>query len=89
MDLPRALLIDLDDTIVDSDSSADEVWLEVCKEFTCRLGSVTVEDLHAAQQIGVHAVWIDAPGNGLPEGTSVRPDRIIRSLSELIVCDTD
>ena len=29
MALPKALLIDLDDTILDSDSNAGEVWLEV------------------------------------------------------------
>ena len=240
MDLSRALLIDLDDTILDSDSNADEVWLEVCREFAGRLDGVTPEDLHAAvmdsrgwlwgdlerarkarldlwqarrdiltrsltclgisnspivdgmadhyatkrdeklkpfpgaidtlrrlkaagvrmglltngssesqrgkiekhglaeffdhiqiegefgigkpderayrnalnalgvspaevwmigdnldfdihaaQQIGIYAVWVDAPGNGLPVGTSVRPDRIIRSLSELVANDTD
>lgn len=240
MDLPKALLVDLDDTILDSDSNADVVWLEVCKEFTCRFGSVTVEnlhaavmdargwlwgdlerarkarldlwqarrdiltralarlrisnppvvdgmadryaaireeelkpfpgaidtlrrlkaagirmglltngssesqqgkvdkhglaeffdhiqiegefgigkpderafrnalhvlgvspadtwmigdnldfDIHAAQQLGIYAIWVDAPGNGLPTGTPVRPDRTIRSLSELIADDTN
>lgn len=240
MDLPKALLIDLDDTVLDSDSNADEVWLEVCREFAGRLDGVTPEelhaavmdsrgwlwgdlerarkarldlwqarrdiltrslarlgisnspivdgmadryaairdeelkpfpgaidtlrrlkaagirmglltngssesqrgkierhglaeffdhiqiegefgigkpherafrnalnalgvspaeawmigdnldfDIHAAQQIGTHAVWVDSQGNGLPEGTSVCPNRTIRSLSELIVCDTD
>ena len=33
MALPKALLIDLDDTILDSDSNADEVWFQVCREF--------------------------------------------------------
>ena len=46
-------------------------------------------DIHAAQQLGIYAVWVDAPGNGLPAGTPVRPDRTIRSLSELIADDTD
>ena len=46
-------------------------------------------DVHAAQQLGIHAVWIDVPGNGLPDGTTVRPDRTIRSLSDLIANDTD
>jgi len=240
MDLPKTLLVDLDDTILDSDSNADEVWLEVCREFAGRLDGLTAIDLHAAvmdsrdwlwgdlerarkgrldlwqarrdiltrslarlqisnppvvegmadcyatkrdeelkpfpgaidtlrrlkaagirmglltngssdsqrgkvdkhglaelfdhiqiegefgigkpderafrnalsvlrarpseawmigdnlitdirgaQQVGIYAVWVDAPGNGLPAGTTVRPDRIIRSLSELITRDID
>ncbi len=240
MDLPKALLLDLDDTILDSDSNADEVWLEVCREFAGSLGGVTAEefhaavmhsrdwlwgdlerarrgrldlwqarrdiltralarlrisnspvvegmadrytvireeklkpfpgaidtllrlkevgirtglltngssesqrgkidkhglaeffdhiqiegefgigkpderafwnaldalgvspaeawmigdnldfDIHAAQQLGIYAVWVDLHGNGLPEGTAVRPDRIVRSISELIADDTD
>ena len=46
-------------------------------------------DVRAAQRLGIYAVWVDAPGNGFPEGTTVRPDRTIRSLSELIVDDTN
>ncbi len=57
-----------------------EVWM---------IGDNLDFDIHAAQQLGIYAVWVDSQGNGLPEGTSVRPDRIIRSLSELILCDTD
>ena len=240
MDLPKAILVDLDDTILDSDSNADEVWFQVCREFASSLGSVTAEvlhaavmdsrdwlwgdperarrgrldlwqarrdiltralahlkapnssivdgmadryatirdeklkpfpgaidtlrrlkeqgrrlglltngssesqrgkidkhglaeffdhiqiegefgigkpderafrnaldalgvspaaawmigdnldfDIHAAQQLGIYAVWVDLHGNGLPEGTAVRPDRIVRSISELIADDTD
>lgn len=53
------------------------------------IGDNLITDIRAAQQIGIHAVWVDAPGNGLPDGTTVRPDRIIRSLSELIADDTE
>ena len=59
MDLPKALLIDLDDTILDSDSNADEVWLEVCREFAGRLGGVTPEDLHAAVMDARCWLWGD------------------------------
>ncbi len=41
-------------------------------------------DIHGAQQVGIYAVWIDAGGSGLPDGSTVRPDRIIRSLSDLV-----
>ena len=38
MDLPRALLVDLDDTIVDDTSGADRCWYEVCDDVAPRLG---------------------------------------------------
>jgi putative hydrolase of the HAD superfamily len=40
-------------------------------------------DVGAPQTLGLRGVWIDARGRGLPGHTSVRPDHIIRSLSEL------
>ena len=46
-------------------------------------------DIHAAQQLGIYAVWVDAHGNGLPDEITVHPDRIVRSISELIADDTD
>jgi len=36
------------------------------------------------QRLGIHAIWFDAHGAGLPEGSVVRPDRIVRKLSELL-----
>jgi putative hydrolase of the HAD superfamily len=36
------------------------------------------------QRLGIYAIWMDAHGDGLPAGTSVKPDRIIRSLTELL-----
>lgn len=41
-------------------------------------------DIRGAQQVGIYAVWVDATGNGLPDGTTVRPDMTIRSLSDLV-----
>ncbi len=38
----------------------------------------------APQRLGIHAIWHDSLGSGLPAGTAARPDRIIRSLSELL-----
>ncbi len=40
-------------------------------------------DIRGAQQVGIYAVWVDTQGRGLPDGTTVRPDCIIRSLSDL------
>ena len=36
------------------------------------------------QRLGLRGVWVDWAGVGLPEGTSVRPDRIVRAISELV-----
>jgi putative hydrolase of the HAD superfamily len=36
------------------------------------------------QRLGIHAIWHDGYGLGLPPGTDIRPDRIIRRLKELL-----
>ena len=41
-------------------------------------------DVRGAQQVGVHAIWVDPDGAGVPEGSPVRPDRIIATLSDLL-----
>jgi putative hydrolase of the HAD superfamily len=38
----------------------------------------------APQRLGMHAVWYDPYDAGLPQGSAARPDRIVRSLSELL-----
>lgn len=40
-------------------------------------------DVAGAQHVGALGVWIDRAGAGLPPGTRVTPDRIIRSLAEI------
>jgi putative hydrolase of the HAD superfamily len=40
-------------------------------------------DVGAPQQLGLKGIWIDRGGLGLPQGSAVRPHRIIRSLDEL------
>ncbi|MEO8541462.1 MAG: HAD family hydrolase [bacterium] len=41
-------------------------------------------EVAAPQRIGMFAVWHDHAGTGLPDGSTVRPDRIIRALPELL-----
>ena len=41
-------------------------------------------DVAGAQGVGLHGVWIDRPGAGLPADCTVRPDRIVRALDEVI-----
>lgn len=38
----------------------------------------------APQRLGIYAIWYDGYGVGLPPGSPIRPDRIIRSLPELL-----
>lgn len=40
-------------------------------------------DVAAPQRLGLCGVWIDVQGCGLPAGSTVKPDRIVRSLAEL------
>lgn len=40
-------------------------------------------DITPAQKLGLFAVWIDVRGEGVPQTSPVRPDRVVRALSEL------
>jgi putative hydrolase of the HAD superfamily len=55
--------------------TAGETWM---------IGDNLEWEVVVPQRLGIYAIWIDVHGDGLPEGTSVRPDRIIRSLTELL-----
>lgn len=46
-------------------------------------------DIAAPQRLGLYAVWVDVFGEGLPRTANVRPDRIIRSIAELLPARTD
>jgi len=41
-------------------------------------------EVAAPQRLGIHAIWHDVAGEGLPPGSAIRPDRIIRTLAELM-----
>jgi putative hydrolase of the HAD superfamily len=47
------------------------------------IGDHLLWDVAAAQARGVYAVWIDSAGRGIPGGSTVRPDLIVRALREL------
>jgi putative hydrolase of the HAD superfamily len=40
-------------------------------------------DVAAPQTLGLVGIWVDRTGRGLPPGTAVRPDRVIRALADL------
>jgi putative hydrolase of the HAD superfamily len=51
---------------------------------TWMIGDNLEWEVEAPQRLGIYAIWLDAHGEGLPQGSPVRPDRIIRSLTELL-----
>ena len=55
-------------------STPTEAWM---------VGDNLEYDIAGAQRVGIYAVWVDADGGGLPDSSTVRPDRIIGSLAEL------
>jgi len=54
----------------------DETWM---------VGDNLEWEVVAPQRLGIHAIWHDGYGVGLPPDSPVRPDRIIRSLPELLL----
>ena len=57
--------------------------LAVAPTDTWMVGDNLEWDVGGPQKLGIFGIWIDAKGRGLPATSTVRPDRIIRSLSEL------
>jgi putative hydrolase of the HAD superfamily len=51
---------------------------------TWMIGDNLEWEVEAPQRLGIYAIWMDVHGDGLPPGSTVRPDRIIRSLAELL-----
>ncbi|MEX2236568.1 MAG: HAD-IA family hydrolase [Dehalococcoidia bacterium] len=41
-------------------------------------------EIAAPQRLGIYAIWVDRSGDGLPADSEIRPDRIIRSVNELV-----
>ena len=55
--------------------TAPETWM---------IGDNLEWEIVVPQRLGIYAIWMDAHGEGLPADTTVKPDRIIRSLGELL-----
>jgi len=58
--------------------------LGVTARDTWMIGDNLEWEVEAPQRLGIYAIWIDVHGDGLPARSAVRPDRIIRSLTELL-----
>jgi putative hydrolase of the HAD superfamily len=57
------------------DVSAGDTWM---------VGDNLEWEVEVPQRLGIYAIWIDVHGDGLPQDSHVKPDRIIRSLTELL-----
>jgi putative hydrolase of the HAD superfamily len=57
------------------DVTAPETWM---------IGDNLEWEIEVPQRLGIYAIWMDAHGEGLPAESTVKPDRIIRSLTELL-----
>jgi putative hydrolase of the HAD superfamily len=55
--------------------NADETWM---------IGDNLEWEVVAPQRLGIFAIWYDGYGVGLPPDSPIRPDRIIRTLPELL-----
>ena len=55
--------------------TAPETWM---------IGDNLEWEVVAPQRLGIYAIWMDVHGEGLPAGSTIKPDRIIRSLTELL-----
>ena len=58
--------------------------LGVTAQETWMIGDNLEWEVEAPQRLGIYAIWIDVHGDGLPAESAVKPDRIIRSLAELV-----
>lgn len=58
--------------------------LGVAAAETWMVGDNLEWEVVAPQRLGIFAVWADLHGRGLPPGGDVRPDMIVRTLSELL-----
>jgi putative hydrolase of the HAD superfamily len=59
--------------------------LGVGPEDTWMVGDNLEWEVAAPQRLGIHAIWHDHRGTGLPAGSTVLPDRIVTRLSELLI----
>jgi putative hydrolase of the HAD superfamily len=57
------------------DISAHEAWM---------VGDNLEWEVEAPQRLGIHAIWHDTHGLGLPAGSAVRPNRIVTKLTQLL-----
>jgi len=65
-----------DHALSELDTTSGDTWM---------VGDNLQWEVAAPQALGMKGIWVDWRGNGLPEDSDVKPDRIIRSITELVV----
>ena len=63
--------------------------LQITPREAWMVGDNLALDVGAPQQLGIVGIWFDPARRGLPEETSVHPDRIIHALPELLDLDEE
>ncbi len=58
--------------------------LHVAPDQAWMVGDNLTNDIGGAQAVGIYGVWVDWRDRGLPDDSAVMPDRIIRSIVELV-----
>jgi putative hydrolase of the HAD superfamily len=58
--------------------------LGVAAHETWMVGDNLEWDVLAAQRLGILGIWVDAHGQGVSVSSTARPDRVIRTLTDLL-----
>jgi putative hydrolase of the HAD superfamily len=53
----------------------EDVWM---------VGDSLEADIATPHRLGMHTVWVDEAGGGVPEAAPVRPHRVVRTIAELV-----
>ena len=61
--------------------------LEVAPSEAWMVGDDLERDVAGSHRLGIFGVWVDWKNEGLPEKSTVQPDRIIHTLSDLLQVD--
>ena len=51
---------------------------------TVMIGDHLYADIGGAKRLGIEAIWVDVVGDGLPSDAPATPDRIVRSITQLL-----
>jgi putative hydrolase of the HAD superfamily len=58
--------------------------LQLDPKKTWAIGDNLVWDVFAPMEFGMYGIWVDASGGGLPAGETRKPDRVVKSIRELV-----
>jgi putative hydrolase of the HAD superfamily len=83
--LPKAILFDLDDTILRFSASGEECWRDVCAQFAPRIDDVTADELFDAVRKHARAYWTrpDLPAGKRLDLPASRREHVAESVRSL------